>query len=107
LLNSCDNDANHDSDWLKERKSLDIKSRVKRRKELEKIEESQPQSQEESTEQDNVEEALNPLHTTWRFTRKELNELRAKGRKYFNPTSLLLKCSCHSFGSKFANVFIT
>ncbi|CAB4042872.1 Hypothetical predicted protein, partial [Paramuricea clavata] len=71
----CDDDntllnSSKTHDLLKKRKSLDIKNRIKRRKEMLRVD--------ASSEQDNVEPGLHPLHSQWRFTRKELEELKSK-----------------------------
>ena len=75
--------VNHESGLSKERKSLNIKSGIKRKKELQKMEENKKQhkDEEQSEEQDNVEECVHPLHARWKFTRKELDELKSKGVK--------------------------
>ena len=91
---------NHESDLSKERKSLDIKSGIKRRKDVQKMEENKEQhkGEEQSKEQDNVEERLHPLHTRWKFTKKELDELKSKGTKYVNTfTAMLLMCCYQRF----------
>ena len=54
----------------------DIKSRSKRKKKSQRVE--------ESSEQNNVEGDLHPLHARWKFTRKELEELKSKGTQDVN-----------------------
>ena len=83
LNSSSSSMLNHESGLSKERKSLDIKSEVNRRKEQQKMEENKKQhkGEEQGGEQDNVEERLHPLHVRWKFTKKQLDELKSKGVK--------------------------